>query len=124
MKENYEIHIEVRPSNIHGNGIFTNIFIPEGKEIMIINGEVIDEQECVRREDNNNVYIFWNGDTYIDSSNTEKIKYINHKCDFNCEVVDRDENSLMLVSYRDINAGEILGSLFSSFMIFSFKIFK
>ena len=108
MREKYEPYIEVKPSKIHGSGLFTNKFIPVGEEIMIICGEVIDEHECILREGNNNVYIFWNGDTYIDTSNTDKIKYINHKCDFNCEVMDRDENSLTLIAYKDINAGEEL----------------
>ncbi len=108
MKANYEHNVEVRPSHIHGKGIFTTVDISEGNEIMIVTGETIDELECIRREEKNNVYIFWNGDTYIDTSNTDKVKYINHNCDFNCEVVDRDENSLLLIAYRDIKAGEEL----------------
>ncbi len=108
MTNTFETYIEVKSSNIHGKGLFTNKFIPMGKEIMIIRGEVIDEQECIRREEENNVYIFWNGDSYIDTSNTEKIKYINHNCDFNCEVLDRDGNSLLLVAYKNINAGDEL----------------
>jgi hypothetical protein len=76
---------------------------------MIISGEVISGDECERREEEeNNVYIFWNGDNYIDTSNTDKIKYINHKCDFNCDVIERDEESLYLTAYRDIKKGEEL----------------
>ncbi len=108
MIESLEENIEVKQSNIHGKGLFTHKFIPKGQEIMIISGEVIDEKECIRREEENNVYIFWNGDSYIDTSNTEKIKYINHNCDFNCEVLDRDESSLLLVAYKDIKPGEEL----------------
>ena len=108
MINTFETYIEVKSSNIHGKGLFTNKFIPKGQAIMIISGEVIDEQECIRREEENNVYIFWNGDSYIDTSKTEKIKYINHNCDFNCEVLDRDEISLLLVAYKDINNGEEL----------------
>ena len=96
-------NIEVRDSEIHGFGIFTNSFIPKGSVIMIIEGEVIDEAECIRREnEENNVYIFWNENSYIDTIKTDKIKYINHDCDYNCEVADRDENSLLLVASRDI----------------------
>ncbi len=107
--KDYEKFIHVKESPIHGKGIFTSVDIPEGSHIMVIQGDVISGNECERREEEeNNVYIFWNGDTYIDTVNTEKIKYINHLCDCNCDVIDRDENSLWLIAYRDIKAGEEL----------------
>ena len=71
---------------------------------------MIDGNECERREEEeNNVYIFWNGDEcYIDTNNTQKIKYINHNCDPNCYVDEGENNSLILFSLRDIKAGEEL----------------
>ena len=105
----YEKFVFVKDSNIHGKGIFTTVDISEGRRIMAIEGEVISGEECERREnEEDNVYIFWNGDTYIDTAMTDKIKYINHECDCNCDVLDRDDNSLWLVAYRDIKAGEEL----------------
>ena len=100
----------VKESGIHGKGLFTAVKIEKGKTIMIIKGEVISGDECERREDEeDNVYIFWNGDEcYIDTAMTEKIKYINHKCDYNCEVADGDETSLLLVAARDIEPNEEL----------------
>ncbi len=107
--DNFYDKVTVRNSRIHGRGIFTTADIPENSLIMVIMGEVISGDECERREEEeDNVYIFWNGDTYIDTAMTEKIKYINHKCDFNCDVVDRDDESLSLIAYRDIKAGEEL----------------
>lgn len=109
MQQNsYEKYIIVKPSDIHGLGIFTSIDIPEGSLIMTIRGEVISEEECIKREEKGNVYIFWNGDSYIDTINEKKIKFLNHKCDFNCDVIDGEDNNLWLVSYRDIKAGEEL----------------
>ncbi|SRR5690554_5457409 len=108
MEEFYEKFIEVRDSEIHGKGVFTNIDIPAGAKIMIIRGEVISGDECLRREDEGNVYIFDNGDNYIDVSGTEKIKYINHNCECNCEVEDNDSESLQLIAAVDIKAGEEL----------------
>lgn len=105
---NYEKFIIVKPSAIHGKGIFSTVNIPCGSEIMLIEGEIISEEECIRREDEGNVYIFWNEDSYIDTFNTQKIKYINHKCDFNCEVLEADNNGLVLAASRDIKAGEEL----------------
>jgi len=105
----YENKLYVKESGIHGLGIFTSVAIKTGEEIIVIKGEVISEEECIRREeDENNVYIFWNGDTYIDVANTEKIKFINHSCTYNSEVQDRDDESLWLVASRDINADEEL----------------
>lgn len=102
-------YIVVKDSPIHSKGIFSTVDIPSNEIILIIKGERIDEEECVRREElDNNVYIFWNGDNYIDTIDTEKIKYVNHDCDPNCDVWDRDDESLYLVSTRKIKAGEEL----------------
>jgi len=106
----FEKQVYVKDSRIHGKGIFATARIPKDKIIMGISGDVIDGNECEKREDEeNNVYIFWNGeDTYFDTSSTEKIKYINHNCDFNCDVVESDSGGLALVAYRDIETGEEL----------------
>jgi len=103
-------YIDVKESLVHGKGIFAAKSIPEEHLILVIEGEVIDGNECERREEEeNNVYIFWNGDEcYIDTNNTSHIKYINHDCDPNCYVDDGDERSLKLVSLRPINEGEEL----------------
>ena len=105
-----EEFIFVKSSVIHGKGIFAAKDISKGKKILRINGEAIDGDECERREEEeNNVYIFWNGDDdYIDTSMTDKIKYINHNCDFNCDVIDDEHKGLMLVAFKDIKAGEEL----------------
>lgn len=104
-----EEYIYVKESAIHGAGIFTSVIIPSGTPIMVIKGEAISEDECVKREDEeDNVYIFWNEHNYIDTSMTEKIKFINHNCDYNCEVVEGGKDYLLLVASRDISQGEEL----------------
>ncbi len=110
FENDFEKYVYVKESGIHGKGLFTCVRIEEGKTIMVIKGEVISGDECERREDEeDNVYIFWNGDEcYIDTAMTEKIKFINHKCDNNCEVADGNETSLLLVANRDIEPGEEL----------------
>ncbi|PKL83197.1 MAG: hypothetical protein CVV24_06165 [Ignavibacteriae bacterium HGW-Ignavibacteriae-3] len=108
-KRYLERELEVRESLLHGLGIFTKVDIPADEVICIIEGEVIDEAECVRREDEEgNVYIFWNGDNYIDTSKTRLLKNLNHFCTPNGYVEDRDSTSLYLVADRDIKAGEEL----------------
>ncbi|GAB6281938.1 MAG: hypothetical protein STSR0008_06820 [Ignavibacterium sp.] len=109
MNKSFEDNVFVKNSELHGLGLFTSINIPKDTKIMVIAGEVISSDECVRREEeDNNVYIFWNDMNYIDTSKTDKIKFINHQCDYNCIVADRDESSLWLVTARDINANEEL----------------
>ena len=109
QNKDLEQFVFVKNSSLHGKGIFTSVDIPKDKITMPIIGEVISCDDCERREEEeNNVYIFWNGDTYIDTAMTDKIKYINHNCNFNCDVIERDENSLSLIAYRNIKAGEEL----------------
>jgi hypothetical protein len=105
----FDRYIEVKDSGIHGSGLFASTNIPVHSKIMIISGEVIDDNECVRREEEeNNVYIFWNEKNYIDTAKSDKIKFINHSCEYNCEVEERDEHTLWLVAAKNILAGEEL----------------
>ena len=105
--KSWDTHVEVQYSPIHGLGIFATAEIPKDQLVMVIEGEVIDEYECERREEEeNNVYIFWNGENYIDVSATLKIKNINHDCNPNCYVDGRDVQSLNLISCRTILHGE------------------
>lgn len=102
--------IIVKESNLHGKGIFTEIDIPKDSIIMKIIGEEIDENECIRREnEEDNVYIFYKDDNkYIDTKNSDKIKFINHNCDYNCHIDENADGDLILVASRDIFAGEEL----------------
>jgi len=106
----YEKFVFVKESDIHGKGIFISTKVPKDNKLLEIKGVVIDGDECERREEEeDNVYIFWNGDDcYIDTSMTKKIRYINHDCDFNCDVVENGRGGLMLIAYHTIEAGEEL----------------
>ncbi|MDX9925687.1 MAG: SET domain-containing protein [Ignavibacteriaceae bacterium] len=102
--------VSVKDSPLHGKGIFSNQFIPSDTLILVIKGEEIDGTECERREnEEDNVYIFWNGDdSYIDTNNSDKIKFINHDCKPNCYVDNDEEDNLCLYALRDINKDEEL----------------
>lgn len=105
----YLNYLEAKDSELHGKGLFTTIDIKEGEIICVIEGEVIDGNECERREEEeNNVYIFWNGDYYIDTAKNPLLRHINHLCDPNCYVDDRNEHTLFLIADRDIKAGSEL----------------
>ncbi len=89
-------YLVVLESPIQGKGLFTTKPCEAGEILMIIAGETINADECLRREEEEqNVYIFYNDEnTYIDTAMTEKIRYINHSCEPNAEVKDRNRNSL------------------------------
>lgn len=108
MTSYLDTFILAKQSDIHGFGLFTTIDIPADSIILKIHGELISEEECVLREErDNNVYIFWyDEEKYIDTSKSIKIKYINHNCSSNCEVIDGDEKSLLLLTTKNISAGE------------------
>jgi hypothetical protein len=107
---NFDDKVYIKGSAIHGSGVFTSVAIPKHSLIMPIDGEEISVEECERREnEENNVYIFWKTDeSFLDVSSTPKIKYINHLCDSNCEVVEDDNGQLWLYSIKDILAHEEL----------------
>jgi SET domain-containing protein len=99
----------VKDSSVHGMGLFTTIEHKEGQIITIIKGELINAVECVKREDEGNVYIFYKDENeYIDASNHSQLRYLNHSCNYNCDI-DEDENgNLILFATEDIQSGEEL----------------
>jgi SET domain-containing protein len=100
--------LEIKESSVHGKGLFAKENLNDGQKIIEIQGDVINADECVRRENEGNVYIFWqDDDIYIDTNKSEKIKYINHSCNYNCDVIE-DSEKLILVATKNISAGEEL----------------
>ena len=99
----------VKDSSVHGMGLFTTVDHKEGQIITIIRGELINADECVKREDEGNVYIFYKDENeYIDASNHSQLRYLNHSCNYNCDI-DEDENgNLILFAAEDIQSGEEL----------------
>ena len=102
-------NLTVKDSSVHGMGLFTTIEHKEGQIITIIKGELINADECIRREDEGNVYIFYKDENeYIDASNHSQLRYLNHSCNYNCDI-DEDENgNLILFAAEDIQSGDEL----------------
>jgi len=48
--KDFENFVFVKESDIHGKGIFISAKVPKGRKIMDIKGDVIDGNECERRE--------------------------------------------------------------------------
>jgi len=102
-------NLTVKDSSVHGMGLFSNVDHKRGQIITIISGELISGNECVRREDEGNVYIFYKDeDEYIDAANHSQLRYLNHSCNYNCDI-DEDENgNLILFAAQAIKSGEEL----------------
>jgi len=106
----YSVNLTVKDSLVHGKGLFSTIEFKRDDVLTIIHGELINADECERRENEEaNVYIFYKDeDEYIDASNQTQLKYLNHSCDYNCDI-DEDENGdLFLFAVTNISPGEEL----------------
>lgn len=108
--ENTESNLlKVKESVLHGKGLFAAKRFSRHQVITKITGEVIDADECIKREAEGNVFIFWKSDNeYIDVSNYNCLRYINHSCEFNCIVEEDDSGSLFLIADKEIFPDEEL----------------
>jgi len=84
-------NLEIRPSPVHGMGLFATGLIKQGELIGVINGNPIRVEGC---------YILW--DEYGSAISIEgPLKYINHSFEPNAEFTDN-----RVVAIRDICADE------------------
>jgi uncharacterized protein len=107
--------VEVRNSPIHGRGVYAVKNIKQGTRIYEYVGERITHSEADRRfarkpEDDGHTFLFVvNHKTVIDgSSHGNDARYINHRCDANCETVT-EGNRIFIEATRDIKTGQELG---------------
>jgi SET domain-containing protein len=108
--------VEVRNSPIHGRGVYAVKPIKAGVRIYEYVGERITHSEADRRffakrnpEDGHTFLFVVNRKTVIDGSNLgNDARYINHRCDANCETITED-NRIFIEATRNIKAGDELG---------------
>lgn len=100
---------EVKPSGIHGTGVYARIAIPEEVRIIEYVGERLDKEESGRRRQADNFFIFTvTDDIDIDGAvDWNPARFINHSCAPNCEARMEDEQ-IWIYALRDIAAGEEL----------------
>ena len=100
---------EVRPSMIHGTGVFARADIAEGTKIVEYVGERLDKDESLRRREAGNFFVFTVTDDYdIDGLvDWNPSRFINHSCVTNCEAQEEDEH-IWIIALRNIKAGEEL----------------
>lgn len=106
--------VEVRNSPIHGRGVYAVKPIKKGTRIMEYVGERITHSEADRRfwdkgEDGHTFLFVVNRRTVIDGTHHgNDARYINHKCEANCETVTED-NRIFIDAIKDIKTGQELG---------------
>src|SRR5436190_13658820 len=100
---------EVKPSGIHGTGIFAREGIPEETRILEYVGERISKKESLRRRKENNFFVFTVTNKFdIDGAvDWNPARFINHSCAPNCEA-RMEEERIWIYAVRDLRAGEEL----------------
>ena len=101
---------EVRPSLIHGMGVFARVDIPAETRVLAYLGERISKEESLRRRQGGNFFVFIVTDQVdIDGAvDWNPARFINHSCSPNCEA-RMEEERIWIYALRDIKAGEELG---------------
>jgi SET domain-containing protein len=108
------VALEVRPSGLHGLGVFALAPIRKGTRVIEYLGERVSHQEADRRYDDkdandNHTFLFIvDEDTVIDAGvNGNEARFVNHGCDPNCESVI-EGSRVFIEAIRAIAPGEEL----------------
>jgi uncharacterized protein len=102
--------LEVRQSDVHGQGVFATKSIRKGKRIIEYTGKRMPWDVASADSDDPHTFLFGFGDgndvinAGIDGN---EARWINHSCDPNCEAVE-ERNRIFIYALRDIHPGEEL----------------
>jgi uncharacterized protein len=107
--------VVVRPSSIHGLGVFALRRIARNTRIIEYVGEVLSTAELNARYDSNardprgHTYVFHlDGDRYIDAARAgNDSRFINHSCDPNCEAF-QERGRIYIRALQNIELGSEL----------------
>jgi SET domain-containing protein len=100
---------EVKPSTIHGSGVFARRDIPADTRVLEYIGERLTKAESLRRRKLGNFFVFIVTDQFdIDGAvDWNPARFINHSCAPNCDARMEDER-IWIIARRDLRAGEEL----------------
>ena len=100
---------ELKPSRIHGTGVFARADIPTDTRVLEYLGERVTKEESLRRREMNNFFVFTVTDEFdIDgAADWNPARFINHSCAPNCEAQMKDQR-IWIIALCDIRAGEEL----------------
>lgn len=110
LKTKPEPKVVAGPSGIEGTGLFATADFEPGDFVIEYLGERIDKEESARRCEAQNPYIFtiddkWDLDGCVDWN---PARFINHRCDPNCEAEQDDDGRIYINARKPIRAGEEL----------------
>lgn len=100
---------EVRPSGVHGRGVYATGFIPEGTRIIEYTGQRVSWEDAPDNENTSHTFNFGleNGEVINPRIGGNEARWINHCCDPNCEAIEED-GRIFIHALRDIEPGEEL----------------
>jgi SET domain-containing protein len=105
----------VKPSGVHGLGVFARRRIPAGTCIIEYRGERITWAQALRRaavKDGPVSHTFFftlNDDRIIDGGRRgNDARFINHSCQPNCEAIEHEDGRVYIYALVDIARGEEL----------------
>ena len=100
---------EIKPSGIHGTGVFARAVIAAETRVLEYVGERLGKEESWRRRQANNFFIFTVTEDFdIDGAvDWNPARFVNHSCAPNCEARMEDEQ-IWIYALRDLQAGEEL----------------
>jgi SET domain-containing protein len=100
---------EVKPSTIHGSGVFARRDLPAETRVLEYIGERLTKAESLRRRKLGNFFVFIVTDEFdIDGAvDWNPARFINHSCTPNCDARMEDER-IWIIARRDLHAGEEL----------------
>ena len=105
----------VRPSPIHGSGVFARRRIRAGERIVEYKGERIAWPEAVRRAEAkggplNHTFFFTLADGRVIDGGADgnDARFINHSCEPNCEALEHEDGRVFIYALMDIERGEEL----------------
>lgn len=101
--------VKVRPSGVHGRGIYATQFIPEDTRIIEYTGQRTSWENAPNDENDPHTFNFGleNGDVINPEIGGNEARWINHSCDPNCEALE-EKDRIFIYAMRDIEPGEEL----------------
>ena len=102
--------VEVRPSGVHGRGVYAKRPIRKGTRIIEYTGERTSWEEAPNDPDNPHTFNFGldNGEVINPEIGGNEARWINHSCDPNCEAIEDEDDRVFIYALRNLAAGEEL----------------
>ena len=103
--------LEVRPSKVHGLGVYATKFIANETCLIEYTGKRVLWESVPNELDGQHTFLFGldDGIRVIDPSvGGNEARWINHSCEPNCEAIEDEDDRVFIYAMRDIQPGEEL----------------